>query len=500
MRPLNGWISDRFKLSVLAKKSAARASALLAVKLLGLASRAGLSRIVGAGGIGLYQMAYSFYGFLLTLTGGFSTTLALVTAQKPAQGWRYFKLLSVWGLLVYGTVSLAVCRHADKLAGLLGNPDLTYALKSLAIALLVVPFLGFVRAYLQGLNRIGTIAVSEVVEQVLRVSALFLILTPLVSQGIEVAVGKGLLGTLLGALGAFALLTICLAAARTDAPPPVLEETHGITVAWFVKSSLAISATRVVLTASELIDAVLIPNRLQAGGLSPSQSTALYGVVYGMAAIVAYAPTLISAALSHTVSVHIAEEWQAGRHSNVQVLTTKVLRVCFLWGTASSLFLFFYSNELSALLFHTNEAAVAMRLLSPIPLLVGLREMSTSIRWIQDDKKRPLVSTALGLAFSLLIQVTLVPVPGFGYTGACLSILALEVTACLGNLLGLLKWRAATREGSVLGTGDFAFVFILAAFLGGATLASESNLLSFFGVAGVYFSAVLLFIYLRRAH
>ena len=69
----------------LVRQSIIRAGAMLMVKTIGLAGRMVLTRFVGAEGIGLYQIAYSFYGFALMLTGGASTALAIAAARRPTR-------------------------------------------------------------------------------------------------------------------------------------------------------------------------------------------------------------------------------------------------------------------------------------------------------------------------------------------------------------------------------------------------------------------------------
>ncbi|WP_169316523.1 oligosaccharide flippase family protein, partial [Paenibacillus riograndensis] len=114
------------------RQSAIRAFALFIVKLTGLIGRVILTRIVGAEGIGLYQIAYSFYGFVLMFTGGLPTTLAMASAKKPAQSWSLLKIISLGVILFGGIVSMAVFWNSPAISRFLGNPGLEYSIRGLA--------------------------------------------------------------------------------------------------------------------------------------------------------------------------------------------------------------------------------------------------------------------------------------------------------------------------------------------------------------------------------
>lgn len=440
------------------KQSAIRTAAMVIVKVIGLIGRIILTRIVGAEGIGLYQIAYSFFGFVLMLTGGLPTTLAIVTAKKPAQGWQFLKFVSVCAILTSGIISLVVFRHSSDIARVLGNPGLEYAIRGLAPALFAVPLLSLLRGYLQGLERISIIALSEVIEQAFRIFFLLLIVSQLLPFGVNGAVGRGMYATFIGAFASFSLLTLYIHLDKTNSP----RSTHPapyLPLMWFLKSSLMISLTRIFIPASEFIDAILVPNRLLAAGYSTSEATAMYGVIYGMAAIVVYTPTLITGALSHTVTVQIAAEWQQGNLKKFNRLTQMALKVSWLWGLASALFLFLYANELSLFIFNTENARHAIRYLAGIPLIVGFREISTSILWSQDNKKAPFFGLLSGLVCSILAQYFLVRIPGFGYIGASIAILLMEFVSSAWNFKALQKSRKKIN--------DLLYLIMDIAFFGG---------------------------------
>lgn len=432
----------------LMKHMITRSGILFLVKLLGIVARIPLIRILGPEGIGLYQMAYAFYGFSLTvISGGLPTSLALTTAEDLSLGRRLFKRLAVL-LLILGLGAGWFCyRFSDSLARSLGNDQLAFPIRCVAPAIVIVPLLGLVRGYLQGRNSHGSIAISELVEQTVRLTFMILLVFAWLPLGLSHAIGGAMIGAFAGAVGAVVFL---LASTRVFAfvESGKLPEMPGIKaqreIALFLYSSLTVSATRYIVPLSDFLDAYIVPNRLQASGYSLSEAVSIFGELAGMGALVVYMPTLITSALAYTLSTKLVADRIALRHHTFRVRSEFALRFSWLWGCASAWFLYTYAEPLSSLFFYNSSAANAIRYMAFIPILAGLREVTTIILWSGGDKIRPLQGLVLAIIGSVLCNYMLIAIPGFGYAGAVIGILSLELIAALWNSIMLTKAHRIT--------------------------------------------------------
>lgn len=424
------------KLSRLLKQSAIRAGAMAVVKLIGLIGRVVLTRLVGAEGIGLYQIAYSLYGLLLMISGGLPTALAIITAKKPWFGWHFFKWVSLFLVLFGGILSMIVFWNSPALSGMLGNPDLQYALQNLAPAIFAAPLLGLLRGYLQGLERFNIIALSELTEQGSRILFMLIIVGCLLPQGIHIAVGGGVLAAFIGVLVSYTLLTLYVSTDQRKNPAASVS-VHQLPFVWLFKASFIISLMRLLIPVSDFIDAILIPGRLMVAGYDTSRATAMYGVITGMAAIMAYTPTLVTQALSHTVTMRLASYSQQKLWTDFRRLLSLSLEAAWLWGLTAAIYIYVYAPELATFIFNTSEAAEPIRYLALLPVIVGFRELSTSILWSQDIKKITFFGLFAGISCSIVIQYVLIAIPGWGYIGAAIGILAMEMISALVNLYAL---------------------------------------------------------------
>ncbi len=442
-----------------------RFKAIFVVKLIGLIGRLSLTRLVGAEGVGLYQAAYSFYGLVVVfLTGGLPTALALATAKNADQGRKLFKIVASGLLLIGGSLGMLTFRYSDRIAYSLGYPELDFTIRCLAPALLIVPALSLLRGYLQGLQRFRGIAVSEVMEQFVRVAVLLIAVPAFSSGGLGRAVGGSVLGTAAGALAALLLLAVPLARRSRRryvlASKPETEWRGALSL--LMKTSLAIVATRLLIPLSDFTDMLIIPSRLKAAGYTATEATEIYGVMTGMAVILAYVPTIFTASLSHTLTMSIAVDWEQGRVAQFRRRMFAAFKVGWLWGLASGLFLYLFAPELSRFIFGTPEAERPIQYLSILPSLVGLREVSTSLLWAQNRKATPLYGLMIGIAFNIALIYGLASIPGFGYIGISIGIISTEAVLTLWNLHALRAFGPLRRLLPPL-LMDFP-VFVLVAF------------------------------------
>ncbi|GGD77429.1 oligosaccharide flippase family protein [Paenibacillus nasutitermitis] len=430
------------------KQTALRTGAIFLVKVIGLAIRIPLFRLLGAEGTGIYQIVYSIFGFALTLlSGGFPTSLALMTAKDPKRGLQFLKGLMI-PFLILGTCSASLCYiTAPYIAHYLANDQLTFPIRCIAPALLIIPLLQLYRGFLQGIEFYGSVSASELVEQVVRGGTILLLAVLWMKYGIHAMVGGAVFGAFTGAFTALWFLWV-LHYRKKTLPALIDSGTLQNSLRWiilgpgillFIKSSLILTLTRLIVPTSDLLDSLIIPGRLQASGMSQSNAVAIFGEITGMASIIVYLPTILTAALSYTIASKLTASWQNKKKQDFTERSSLSLEIGWLWGIGSAVFLFFHSEELSTLIFGNIGAAKAIQYMSFAPLIAGMRELTTTILWAIDKKRAPLAGLFLGLICSVILAYYLTAIPGFGYAGTAISVLAFELIPLLWNGIVLQK-------------------------------------------------------------
>ena len=186
------------------------AIAMVMTKVIGALYRIPLTNILGDEGNGFYGYAFEVYAFALMLSSlSLPTAVSKLVSARMAMRQRRNAFRVFLGSLVFSVIvgvlaSLIVFFGADMIAAnLMKSPLSAYALRVLAVGLVVVALLGVLRGYFQGLGTMMPTAVSQIIEQV--VNAVVSIAGASVLFKIGIAAGEKrneeLLGPAYGAAG-----------------------------------------------------------------------------------------------------------------------------------------------------------------------------------------------------------------------------------------------------------------------------------------------------------
>ncbi|MVP02187.1 putative polysaccharide biosynthesis protein [Paenibacillus lutrae] len=200
--------------SRLLRGAAILAAAAVFSKLLGTLQKIPLQNIAGDGAFGIYNAVYPLYILILFLaTAGFPTTVSKFVLERAGagdhEGARKVAVASAALLTGTGLICFILLYYgADTLAGWMGTAAAAPAIRSVSYALLLVPALSVLRGYFQGYQDMLPTAVSQVVEQTVRVTTMILLLVVLTSRGADEAdiAAGATFGSVTGAAGGLLLL------------------------------------------------------------------------------------------------------------------------------------------------------------------------------------------------------------------------------------------------------------------------------------------------------
>ncbi|EXX88565.1 membrane protein, partial [Paenibacillus darwinianus] len=156
--------------------------AALVSKAIGTLQKIPLQNVAGDRVFGLYNAVYPFYQLLLFLAAaGIPTAVSLIVAERmergDAEGGRRLVRAAVVLLGLTGAAGFALMwTGADGAAAWIGDRAAAAAVQASAAALWFIPVMAALRGYFQGLHRMEPSAVSQVVEQTVRVAAMLILL------------------------------------------------------------------------------------------------------------------------------------------------------------------------------------------------------------------------------------------------------------------------------------------------------------------------------------
>ncbi len=152
-------------------------------KALGLIYFSPLSALAGEANMSFYSIAYTYYDFLLKISGaGIPFAIAAMVAKYCAkEDYKTAKLVKKLGTSIIMGMTFVVAivflfvsgpLAAKSMGAMASNEDvenLKIIFRILTVAVVIVPFLSALRGYYQGLKRLDLYASSQVLEQFVRV-------------------------------------------------------------------------------------------------------------------------------------------------------------------------------------------------------------------------------------------------------------------------------------------------------------------------------------------
>jgi stage V sporulation protein B len=289
-------------------------------KVLGAIYRIPLARLLGGEGMGLYQMAYPIYTTILSLaTAGVPVAISVLVSRKETQGFtgdskKIFRvsliILSLLGIIL----TLLVMQSAHFLAEkVLHQPRAYYPIMAVAPAIFFSGLMSVFRGYFQGHQWMIPTAVSQVVEQLFRVTAVLILAVLLFPRGLQYAAAGATSGAAVGGIAGLLVLGVYYIYFRNRSSSNSILHYSGTTsgelAREFVRLAVPVSFGAVVFPLVQVLDAIIVPGRLMAINYSTSQATALYGQLSGMAAVLISLPTIFTISISTSMVRPYPKPW-----------------------------------------------------------------------------------------------------------------------------------------------------------------------------------------------
>lgn len=428
----------------------------LIVQVMGAIFRIPLGNIIGDEGMGYYQTAYPIYIFLLVFsTNGAPAAISKMVSERIAVGkakeaHRVFQL-SFLLMLVLGVISSAVVYFGAKpIVALLGSEKSYYAMAAIAPALLFVPVMSVFRGYFQGMQEMGPTAVSQLVEQAVRVSVGLILAVVLVSSGVEYAAGGACLGTSIGPIaGTLILCAIYLRKSSGIRQAISGEADTEREPAADILKTLAYLAVPITIGVSILpimnvADVAIIMNRLQATGFAKEAAVSLYGQLSGMAGPIINIPQALalSIALSLVPAIAAAKSTRDKKFMDENI--SLGFRTAMMIGVPCAFGLVTLSEPIMRLLYPAEvasavNAAPSLAILAVGIIFLAVAQTMAGILQGLDKAGAAVYSLAAALVVKSVLTYILTGIPSLNINGAAIgSSVAYAVVGIL-NLLAVKK-------------------------------------------------------------
>ncbi|AKE24788.1 MULTISPECIES: lipid II flippase MurJ [Bacillus] len=494
-------------------------------RILGMVYLIPFSIMVGATGGALFQYGYNQYTLFLNIaTMGFPAAVSKFVSKYNSKG-DYetsrkmlkagMSVMLVTGMIAFFILYLSAPMFAEISLGGKDNNGLTidhvvYVIRMVSLALLVVPIMSLVRGFFQGHQMMGPTAVSQVVEQIVRIifllSATFLILK-VFNGGLVIAVGYATFAALIGAFGGLVVLYIYWNKRKGSllAMMPNTGPTANLSYKKMFFELFSYAAPYVFVGLAIPLYNYIDTNTfnkamIEAGHQAISQDMLAILTLYVQKLVMI--PVSLATAFGLTLIPTITESFTSGNYKllNQQINQTMqtilfliipaIVGISLLSGPT---YTFFYGSES----LHPELGANILLWYSPVAILFSLFTVNAAILQGINKQKFAVVSLVIGVVIKLVLNVPLIKLmqadgailaTALGYIASLLygfimikrhagysykilvkrTVLMLVLSAIMGIAVKIVQWVLGFFISYQDGQMQAAIVVVIAAAVGGA--------------------------------
>ncbi len=478
------------KKTLFIKNAAVLTVSSLILRFAGVIFKVRLAAVIGAEGIGLYQLVFSVYVLASTFaTSGICTAVTRLVSEELALGSKN-GVKKIMGRCLALTLAVAAVSIAALLlsadfiaATLLHDSRAALSLKILCASLPAMGISSCLRGYFIARSRATPPAVSQLFEQAVRIALITVLVVKLRGMGIATACAAVIVGDTVAEISSAALLAIVYAhdkgkldrlSGRENPPFSVVKAVQHI--------ALPITAGRYLNTALRTAENILVPRCLERAKTGGKNALAQFGMIKGMALPILFFPSTLLNSLSTLLIPEMSRAAACGRNAIVRDCTERILRITSLLSYPVAAIFLVAGREIGWLIYRDTDIGFLLCALSPIVPFMYLDSVADGLLKGLDQQlftfRTSVVDSSLRIAAVLLV------LPRLGMSGFIGIMYGSNLLTAMLNVGRLIKVSHAD-----LSLFDTVFVPLCAALF---CCFGTRLLLTSFGLSGVVYALSLI--------
>lgn len=412
-------------------------------KILGACYRIPLANILGAEGLGIYQMVYPLYCLLLTISAtGIPSGLARMVSKAELGEEYSAKILLKKALLLFAAIGLGAALFMFFLSPLFAfmqnEKKSILAYRMLAPSVLFVSVISCFRGYFQGKSNFIPTATSEIIEQFIKVLLGLILLFAFKNLSQERLVGLSLLAVTISE--GVAMLFMFFVALKSGA---FVREQNMIdfkkpSSMFLLRGTIPVTFAAGLLPLSNIIDSILIVNILKR---TVTDATYVYGLFSAGATTLIALPASICYGLAAVSVPTVASLCASGERVKAEEKILFAIKCTLFIAMPAALFLQFYAAPIAQLLFpklmqNGNTTLVLLIQCTAFAcLFLALTQTLSACLTGMGKAKIAAISMAIAVSCKLALEAILLSIPKVSILGAAIAVTLCYLVAFLLNFV-----------------------------------------------------------------
>lgn len=414
----------------------------------------GNGSFLGVLGVSYIAFIYPYYNALLAIaTAGIPSAVAKIVSglnarDEQQQKENVFRVVRGFMASLGMVMSIGLFLLAPVICEMAGFEGAVHAMRMIAIAVFVIPFMATYRGYFQGHGDLKPYGLSQILEQLCRVGLGILFAYLMFPMGIEYAAAGAVLGTSLGAIAStfFLLIYYKVFAKNRNFPRstrlgmgerlPIIKE-----VLYY---AIPITIAASIIPIIEIIDGQLIKSTLMGIGYASETAQAMYSYHSFYSESVINFPVILFTAVQVSILPAVAALVALKDNESLGRTIRVALKITVIIGLGASFGLFALAEPVIALLWpdlidmHAEVAAI-VRVMCLSLFFASIYQATSGIMQGMGLHIRNAIHLFVGSIVKLALTYTLLSIPFINIKGAAIATAATFFVAGILNLLHLRR-------------------------------------------------------------
>lgn len=337
-----------------------------------------LSGAIGSEGVGLFTLVMTVYSFALTLaTSGVGLAATRIVAASP-ENRRGSLIAALTYSAFFGALSCILLLLLSPLTcqRLISSEEAMPLIRILALSLPAVALTVAFNGYFVGVRRVRANALVQIFSQLMRILLSYFLVKTYGGRDTIASLRLICIAILVTELCSLALIAIQYFIDQRIHKSPLIERGS---ISEIASIALPLALSQYVRSALISVEHMLIPKRLEKGGLSPSEALSGYGILHGMALPVVLLPMSPLSSFSSLLVPEFAHDEATHNTERMSRLTSRALELTLAYASLVSMVIFFFSEDLGRVIYSSVEAGRYLRILSVVVPIMYLDHVSDQI-------------------------------------------------------------------------------------------------------------------------
>lgn len=371
-------------------------------KILGFIIKILYTREIGAEGVSLYSLIIPSYSLIITIaTLALPISISKLVAEKKYDSKNILSSSFALIMLVDAILIFIILAFKNIIStNLLNEPKL----ENLFIAIcLTIPFISassILKGYFLGKQNMIPNTVSNIFEQILRITLILLFLPSLVEKNLLLAIfGLIILSVFSESLSIFIFLMFFPKHKKRGFTPPNLKICKDI-----LKTTIPCVSSRLIGNIGFFFEPILLTNILLFKGFSNNYIINEYGYYNAYAIATLTLPSFFIMAISSALIPEISRYYANNNNNLVKRRINQALGISLIIGLSFSVGILIFRNPLLEILYHTTNGSEYIKILAPFFVLFYLEGPLNSALQAMNEAKTSLKITTFGVLIKLLFM------------------------------------------------------------------------------------------------